>query len=56
MKLTSKVEARVDKVMARRVRDEVRKRRETGAAVSDADILREALAEYFKSRELKAAA
>ena len=49
--LTELVTARVDKKTTNRIRQEVEKRRKTGARVNGADITREALIEYFQRRD-----
>lgn len=48
--LTSEVKARVTSGERKRVDTEARKRRKSGARISAADILREALNEYFETR------
>ena len=50
MALTVQIAARVDLPLKRRVANEVRVRRRRGEGLKDADIVREALAEYFERR------
>lgn len=49
--LTEMVTARVDKKTTNRIKQEVARRRKTGARVNGADITREALIEYFERKD-----
>jgi hypothetical protein len=50
MALTVQIAARLSRPLKRKVANEVRFRRRRGEGLKDADIVREALAEYFERR------